>query len=121
MLSLFFRFLDFSFYTFKIFQLQFGINDLFITYGVDGAFIPQYIFIFKTTDHMNDGIHFADIAQKFIAKSFSFAGATHQPAISTISICVGTMRLGCTSSASLFNRGSGTSTNPTFGSMVQKR
>ena len=27
---------------------------------------------------MNDGIHFTDIAQKFISQSFAFAGATNQ-------------------------------------------
>ena len=42
------------------------------------------------------------------------------PAMSTISTVVGTMRPGCTSSASLFNRSSGTVITPTFGSMVQK-
>ena len=43
------------------------------------------------------------------------------PAISTISIWVGTIRLGLTNSANFCRRSSGTSTNPIFGSMVQKR
>ena len=42
------------------------------------------------------------------------------PAMSTISTVVGTMRPGCTSSASLVNRSSGTVITPTLGSMVQK-
>ena len=41
------------------------------------------------------------------------------PAMSTISTVVGTIRCGCTSSASLFNRSSGTVMTPTLGSMVQ--
>jgi hypothetical protein len=42
------------------------------------------------------------------------------PAISTISTVVGTIRCGCTRSASLFKRSSGTVITPTFGSIVQK-
>ena len=42
------------------------------------------------------------------------------PAISTISTVVGTIRCGCTSSANLFRRSSGTVITPTFGSIVQK-
>ena len=44
-----------------------------------------------------------------------------KPAISTISICVGTILLGFTSLANLLKRSSGTSTKPMFGSIVQKR
>ena len=44
-----------------------------------------------------------------------------KPAMSTISIWVGTIRLGFTSSASLSNLESGTSTSPILGSIVQKR
>jgi len=42
------------------------------------------------------------------------------PAMSTISTVVGTMRPGCTSSASFVRRSSGTVITPTFGSIVQK-
>ena len=42
-----------------------------------------------------------------------------RPAISTISICVGTILSGITSSASLSRRESGTFTSPVLGSMVQ--
>ncbi|SBV98618.1 conserved hypothetical protein [uncultured Dysgonomonas sp.] len=42
-----------------------------------------------------------------------------RPAISTISTVVGTIRLGFTSSESLFNLSSGTVITPTFGSIVQ--
>ena len=43
------------------------------------------------------------------------------PAMSTISTVVGTIRWGCTSSASAFRRSSGTVITPTFGSIVQKQ
>ena len=42
-----------------------------------------------------------------------------RPAISTISICVGTILSGLTSVANLSRRGSGTFTSPMFGSIVQ--
>ena len=42
------------------------------------------------------------------------------PAISTISTVVGITRCGCSISASLFSRSSGTVMTPTFGSIVQK-
>ena len=42
------------------------------------------------------------------------------PAISTISTVVGTIRWGCTNSASAFKRSSGTVITPTLGSIVQK-
>src|SRR5205823_600600 len=42
-----------------------------------------------------------------------------RPAMSTISITLGTIRCGFTNSASLVRRSSGTVITPTFGSMVQ--
>src|SRR6188768_2870778 len=43
-----------------------------------------------------------------------------RPAMSTISIVVGTTRCGFTSDSSLFSLSSGTVITPTFGSIVQK-
>src|SRR5690606_2536173 len=43
-----------------------------------------------------------------------------RPAMSTISIVLGTIRCGFTSSANLLRRGSGTVMTPTLGSIVQK-
>src|SRR6187401_2243440 len=57
-----FSFLDLPFYTIKVFQLKFGINNFFITDRINCAFLTQYIFIFKTADHMNDRIHFTNIS-----------------------------------------------------------
>ncbi|MPN12027.1 hypothetical protein SDC9_159337 [bioreactor metagenome] len=36
------------------------------------------IVVFKTTQHMNDGIRFTDICQKLVAQSFTFTGAFYQ-------------------------------------------
>src|SRR5690606_31106177 len=72
---LLFRFLDFPFHAVEVLQLKFGINDLLVTNGINGAFITKHILIFETTDHMYDSINFPDISQKLIAKPFSLARA----------------------------------------------
>ena len=36
------------------------------------------IFIFKTADHVSNGIHTANVTQKFIAQSLAFTSAFHQ-------------------------------------------
>ncbi len=63
---------------FEIRQQQLGFDDVHISRGVD---LPEHMADFrvlKTADHVNDRIHFADIAQKLIPKAFSLAGALNQ-------------------------------------------
>ena len=36
------------------------------------------VFVFKASQHVNDGIDFANVAQKFVAQTFSLAGAFDQ-------------------------------------------
>ena len=60
------------------------------------------------------------LAQELVAQAFALRRARHQAGdVDEFDDRVGTMRSGLTMSASASRRGSGTSTMPTFGSMVQ--
>ena len=60
------------------------------------------------------------LPKNWLPRPSPFEAPFTRPAMSTISTVVGTMRPGCTSSASLVRRSSGTVITPTLGSMVQK-
>ena len=59
-------------------------------------------------------------AKNWLPKPSPFDAPLTKPAISTISIVVGTMRSGLTNASSFSSRGSGTEVVPRFGSIVQK-
>jgi hypothetical protein len=65
----------------------------------------------EAAHHVRDGVGLADVGEKLVATS---------PAMSTNSTTAGTTFCGCAISAITSRRRSGTSTMPTFGSMVQK-
>ena len=74
----FLLFLQTVFNCFKVFQLQFRINNLFITYRVNATIHMDNIIVVKTTQHMNNSICFTDIRQKFISQSLTFTSSLHQ-------------------------------------------
>ena len=51
-------------------QLQ--VNGLYITERIHAAVHMYYIRVFKASHHMDDGIHFPDIAQELIPQPFPF-------------------------------------------------
>ena len=60
------------------------------------------------------------LPKNLLPKPSPFEAPFTKPAISTISQVAGTMRPGCTNSANLVSRSSGTVITPTLGSIVQK-
>ena len=60
-------------------------------------------------------------AKNLLPKPSPLLAPRTKPAISTISIWVGTILSGFTNSDKAFRRSSGTFTKPIFGSIVQKR
>ena len=46
--------------------------------GIPAASLLMNVVVLKTADHLHDGVHLADVAEKLIAESFSRARAFHQ-------------------------------------------
>ena len=72
-LCLFLYFLDTAFNGLQIFQLEFGVNDFFVTDRIYTTVYMSYIFIVKTTEYVQDSICFTDICQKLVSQPFTFA------------------------------------------------
>ena len=62
----------------QIGQTQFGLNHFNVSNWVDLAGHVNHIGVFKTTHHIDGGIGFANVCQKFIAQTFTRAGTCHQ-------------------------------------------
>jgi hypothetical protein len=77
------------------------------------------IFILKTSDYMDDGIHCTNIGKEFITKSFSFAGTFNKTRNIYKLDYRGQYLCGFTSSVRILKRSSGTVITPTLGSIVQ--
>ena len=100
-------------------QNEFGFNHVRITYGVNASVHMCDVNIFEASDNVEDGIHFADVRQEFVPETFALTGPLHdarnvdQPNRGGDDFWVGIL------ASMRASRGSGTSTIPTFGSMVQ--
>ena len=57
---------------------QLKINGLNIAGRINGAVHMNDVFIFKATNHMNDGIYLADVAEELVAKTLAVACTLHQ-------------------------------------------
>ena len=57
---------------------QLHIDDLNVAEGVGGAFHMGDIGIFKASDHVDDGIGGADVAEELVPKTFALGGALYQ-------------------------------------------
>jgi hypothetical protein len=78
------------------------------------------ILILETADHVDDGVHLADVGQELVAQPSPWLAPLTSPAMSTNSTVAGTLRSGLTMAASASSLGSGTWTTPVLGSMVAK-
>ena len=63
---------------FDIGKDKFSHDYLCIPNWINPSHIMNYIFVFKTTHHMNDRIHLPHICEKFISQTFSFTGSGNQ-------------------------------------------
>jgi hypothetical protein len=101
-------------------QGQFGDDGFDVGERVDLAIHVDDVLVFKAAHHVDDGVGFADVGQELVAQAFALGGAGHQ-AGDVHEFDDGRLdllRLDDLDKAS--SRGSGTSTMPTLGSMVQK-
>jgi len=57
----------------KICKYEFEINDFDITFCIDGAIYMMDILILKISDDLEDCIDIADMREKLVSESFSFA------------------------------------------------
>ena len=67
-----------SFQNLNIGKDQFQINGFNITHGIDASIHVYHIGILKATHHMYHSIHFPDVAQELVSKTFPLGSALHQ-------------------------------------------
>ena len=63
---------------FKVFKLQFGVDNFLIAYGIYASVYVCDVFVVETTQYMYHGICLADVAKKLIAQSFAFGCALNK-------------------------------------------
>ena len=102
---------------FEIGEHQLGLDGFDIVERIDASRDVDHVRVLEAAHDVDDRVGFADMGEELITQAFAFRGAATKPAISTNSTgrhdpCGLTM-------ASSSSRGSGTSTMPTFGSIVQ--
>ena len=101
-------------------QRQFGLDDFDVGDGVDLAGDVDHVGVFEAAHHVDDGVGFADVREELVAQALALAGAGHQAG--DVDEFDGGRQdaLGLDDLGQLVQgRGSGTSTTPTLGSMVQ--
>ncbi len=54
---------------------EFGVDDLDVADGIDGAEFVDDVVVFETAHDLDDGIDFADVGEEFVAESGTFGGA----------------------------------------------
>ena len=77
--SRFLAFLDTRLYGLEILELELGVDDLFVAYGIDRAVHMHDVLVVETTEHMNDCVRLTDIGEELVSESFAFAGTFDQP------------------------------------------
>ena len=68
------RLVQYVFYHLHIRQHQLGFDGPDIAQRIDRTFNVDDVRVFKAADHMQDGIHLADVGQELVAKAFTLAG-----------------------------------------------
>ena len=80
----------------------------------------DHVVVLEAAHHVDDGVGLADVGQKLVAQAFALAGTGHQTGDIDKLDDSRNDALGRDDLASCCRRGSGTSTTPVLGSMVQK-
>ena len=58
----------------EVFELEFGIDNLLVAHRVDGAVNVGDVLVLKASEHVDDGIGLAYVAQELVAESLALAG-----------------------------------------------
>jgi hypothetical protein len=101
-------------------QAKFGLDDFDVGDRVHLAGDVDHVVVFEAAHHVDRGIGFADVGQELVAQAFARAGARHQAGDVHKLDDGRNNAFGLDDFANCANLGSGTSTMPTLGSMVQK-
>ena len=67
-----FCFVEIFCYALKVSKNKFKVNDFHIPNWVYRLFNVSDVAVFKTTNNVHDSVNFANMAQKFVAKTFAF-------------------------------------------------
>ncbi len=62
----------------QIREEQFVVDRLDVTRRIDAALHMNHVRVLKTADHVHDGVHLADMAQKLVAQALALSGTLHQ-------------------------------------------
>ena len=100
-------------------QAELGLDHLDVGDRVDLAGDVDHVLVVEAAHDVDDRVGLADVGEELVAQALALDAPATRPAMSTNSTIAGTMRSGLTIAASCRRRGSGSSTTPTFGSMVQ--
>ena len=73
------RFCDAAFHRFHIGENKFQIYGFDIVDGIDLAGNVRYVFVVETPYDVHDRVHFPDVRQEFIAKTFALRRALDKP------------------------------------------
>ena len=66
------------FHRFQVFQLQLRVNDFLVAHGIHRPIDVHDVRVVEATQHVDDGVRFADVAQELVAQSLALAGTFHQ-------------------------------------------
>jgi hypothetical protein len=99
-------------------QRELRVDRLDVGDRVDLACDVDDVVVFEAADDMRDGVRLADVREELVAQA-SPSTRRRRAAMSTNSTVAGITFSGCAIAASAGRRASGTSTMPTFGSIVQ--
>jgi hypothetical protein len=72
------EFLTASAQRFEVGEDEFGGDDLDIAQGVDVTVDVMNVGVLEAADDLDDGIHFADVAEELVAEAFALRGAANQ-------------------------------------------
>lgn len=97
---------------------QLGVDRLDVVLRRDLAVDVDDVLVLEGPDDLADRVGLADVREELVAQALALEAPRTMPAMSTKSTVAGRSRWELKISASLFRRGSGTPTTPTFGSIV---
>jgi len=100
-------------------QRELGDDGLDVRERVDPSVDVDDVRIVEAADDVDDGVCLADVGGNWLPRPSPLLAPATRPTISTNSTIAGWIFCGLTIAASCARRGSGTSTMPTFGSIVQ--
>ena len=63
---------------FQIGQHQFGVDDFDVAHGINVAGDMMNVRVLEAADDLDDGVHFADVREKFVAQTFALRRAFDQ-------------------------------------------